>query len=111
MTASGASQMADRWAVLASTVQERMYELELDQRSLADRADVSSAVVRDLQRGEAKNYQLGTLLAVAIGLDLHPLALVAVLAGDDAAEGLGVALQCRHPTERLSFPDGLGVAS
>lgn len=111
MTEHSASQLADRWAVLASTVQARMDELDLDRRSLAERAEVCSSVVSDLQRGAAKNYQLGTLLAVAAGLDLHPLALVAVLAGDDAARGLGVALKHRRPTERLSFLNGLEVAS
>lgn len=110
MTADHAWQLSDRWAVLASTVQTRMDELDLDQRSLAERANLSPSVVADLQRGTAKNYQLGTLLEVATGLDLHPLGLVAVLAGDDAAERLGIASAHGHRIDVLSRSDFQGAA-
>ena len=110
MTAHHARALSDRWGVLASTVQTRMYEVDLDQRSLAERANVSPSVVADLQRGTATNYQLGTLLDVATGLDLHPLGLVAVLAGDDAAQRLGVASAHGHRTGGLSRSDLQGAA-
>lgn len=91
------SYLSDRWAPLASTIQIRMDELGLGSRELASRAEVSRPVVDDLKRGTAKGYRPDTLLRIAQALHLHPFALVAVLAGDEAARAVGAA----DPTGRV----------
>lgn len=86
----GTAELSERWEPLGSLVRSQMTRLGLDQNELAQRADVSRPVITDLRRGTAKRYRPNTLLQVARGLDLHPFALIAVLAGDEAADRCGL---------------------
>lgn len=83
---------SERRELLASAIRARMAELGLNRTGLAERAGVSAPVIGDIVSGMPKNYRPDTLIAVAEGLDWHPLAPVAVLAGDEAAARVGVNL-------------------
>lgn len=86
-----------RWGLLASAIRTRMAELEFNEDGLAERSGVSAAVIGDIASGTPKNYRPNTLIAVAQGLDWHPLAPIAVLAGDEAAASIGIHLPSGRP--------------
>lgn len=86
----GTAVLSERWEPLGSVVRSQMTRLGVDQNELARRADVSRPVITDLRRGTAKRYRPDTLLRVARGLELHPFALIAVLAGEEAADRCGL---------------------
>lgn len=84
------TELSERWEPLGEVVRSQMIRLGVDQNELARRSDVSRPVITDLRRGTAKRYRTDTLLRVSRGLDLHPFALIAVLAGEEAADSCGL---------------------
>ncbi|WP_027927595.1 XRE family transcriptional regulator [Amycolatopsis benzoatilytica] len=74
--------MSEDWAAVARAINERVHELGWKQRELAERAQVSQAIVREIQNHTVERKRSDrTLEALALALDLHPQHLVAVLHG------------------------------
>ncbi|PXY27758.1 XRE family transcriptional regulator [Prauserella muralis] len=74
--------MTEDWAAVARAINERMNELGLRQRELAERSHVSQAIVRELQhRTVERRRSARTLEALSLALEWHPDHLAAVLAG------------------------------
>ena len=74
--------MSEDWAAVAKTINERVHELGWKQRELAERAQVSQAIVREIQNHTVERKRSDrTLEALALALGLHPQHLVAVLHG------------------------------
>lgn len=81
-----------RCGLLGSEIRTRMIQLDLSQDDLARKAGISAAVIGDMATGKPRNYRPNTLVAVAAGLDWHPMAPMAVLASDEAAASVGIHL-------------------
>lgn len=74
--------MSDDWAAVARAINQRVHELGLRQRELAERSDVSQAIVRELQRNTVhRRRSARTLEALSLALGWHPQHLSAVLDG------------------------------
>ncbi len=89
--------MTEDWAAVARAINERMNELGLRQRELAERSHVSQATIREIQHHTVERRRSGrTLEALSLALEWHPGHLAAVLAqrkplrpgetGDDATD-------------------------
>ncbi|OQO89644.1 transcriptional regulator [Saccharomonospora piscinae] len=89
--------MTEDWAAVARAINERMNELGLRQRELAERSHVSQAIIREIQHHTVERRRSGrTLEALSLALEWHPGHLAAVLArrkplrpgetGDDATD-------------------------
>lgn len=75
--------MSEQWAAVASAIDQRMVELGILQRDLAERAHVSQAIVRELQHNTAQRRRsTRTLEALSTALGWHPRHLHSVLAGE-----------------------------
>ncbi|AHH95112.1 hypothetical protein GCM10010174_56250 [Kutzneria viridogrisea] len=74
--------MSEDWAAVAKAINERVQELGLLQRAVAERADVSQAIVRELQYNTVERRRSArTLEALSVALEWHPQHLTAVLRG------------------------------
>jgi transcriptional regulator with XRE-family HTH domain len=74
--------VSEDWAAVAKTINERVHELGWRQRELAERSQVSQAIVREIQNHTVERKRSDrTLEALAIALGLHPQHLQAVLLG------------------------------
>lgn len=74
--------MAQDWAAVARAIDTRLAELNWRQRELAERAQVSVAIVRELHRNTAQRRRNArTLEALSLALGWHPDHLDAVLRG------------------------------
>ncbi len=74
--------MAEDWAAVAKAINERVAELGWRQRELAERSQVSQAIVRELQHHTVERRRsTRTLEALSVTLGLHPQHLDAVLHG------------------------------
>lgn len=74
--------MSENWAAVARAINERANELGLRQRELAERSQVSQAIVRELQHQTVERRRsTRTLEALSLALDWHPGHLAAVLHG------------------------------
>jgi transcriptional regulator with XRE-family HTH domain len=74
--------VSDDWAAVAKAISERMTELGLNQRALADRAHVALSIVRELRHNTAQRRRSGrTLEALSVALGWHPRHLAAVRLG------------------------------
>lgn len=74
--------MTEDWAAVARAITQRLNELGLRQRELAERSHVSQAIVRELQHNVVQRRRSArTLEALSLALDWHPEHLSAVLAG------------------------------
>jgi hypothetical protein len=72
----------ENWPAVAKAISERVNELGLRQRELAERSHVSQAIVRELQHHTVERKRSArTLEALSLALDWHPGHLAAVLAG------------------------------
>ena len=72
--------MAQDWAAVARAIDTRLAELNWRQRELAERAQVSVAIVRELHRNTTQRRRsTRTLEALSIALGWHPEHLDAVL--------------------------------
>lgn len=75
--------VSEQWAAVAAAIDQRMVELGILQRDLAERAHVSQAIVRELQHNTAQRRRSArTLEALSTALGWHPRYLHAVLAGE-----------------------------
>jgi transcriptional regulator with XRE-family HTH domain len=74
--------VTEDWAAVARAITQRVSELGLRQRELAERSHVSQAIVRELQHNVVQRRRSArTLEALSLALDWHPEHLSAVLAG------------------------------
>ncbi|GAA3008162.1 helix-turn-helix domain-containing protein [Actinokineospora diospyrosa] len=74
--------MAEDWAAVAKVITTRLAELGWRQRELAERSQVSQAIIRELQyHSVVRRRSARTLEALSVALDLHPDHLSAVLHG------------------------------
>lgn len=74
--------MSDDWAAVAKAIDRRLTELGMRQHDLAERAQVSQAIVRELQHNTAQRRRsTRTLEALSTALGWHPRHLHALLAG------------------------------
>lgn len=74
--------MAEDWSAVAWAINQRVTELGWRQRELAERSQVSQAIVRELQQDKIhRRRSARTLEALSIALGWHPQHLLAVLAG------------------------------
>lgn len=74
--------MTENWAAVADAISDRLAELGMRQRELAERSQVSQAIIRELQRNTRNRQRSArTLEALSTALQWHPDHLAAVLAG------------------------------
>ncbi|SES27208.1 helix-turn-helix domain-containing protein [Actinokineospora terrae] len=74
--------MSEDWAAVARVISGRLRELGWRQRELADRSQVSQAIIRELQYHTVERRRSArTLEALSAALGLHPDHLSAVLQG------------------------------
>lgn len=74
--------MSEDWSAVANAISQRLAELGMRQRELAERSHVSQAIVRELQHNTAQRRRSArTLEALSVGLAWHPQHLTAVLIG------------------------------
>ncbi|MGH3927659.1 MAG: XRE family transcriptional regulator [Pseudonocardiaceae bacterium] len=72
--------MQQDWAAVATAIDTRLAELNWRQRELAERAQVSVAIVRELHRNTTQRRRSArTLEALSVALGWHPEHLDAVL--------------------------------
>src|SRR5689334_383756 len=75
------------WAAVARAIDTRLAELNWRQRELAERAQVSVAIVRELHRNTTQRRRSArTLEAMSVALGWHPEHLDAVLRGQTPPE-------------------------
>ena len=95
MSQGTSDDKAEDWAAVARAIGGRLAELGMRQRDLAERAHVSQAIVRELQRNtEQRRRSARTLEALSVALGWHPRHLHAVLAGQTPP----------HPSDPVSMP-------
>ncbi|MGH3934854.1 MAG: XRE family transcriptional regulator [Pseudonocardiaceae bacterium] len=74
--------MQQDWPAIAQAIDTRLAELNWRQRELAERAQVSVAIVRELHRNTTQRRRSArTLEALSVALGWHPEHLDAVLRG------------------------------
>jgi transcriptional regulator with XRE-family HTH domain len=74
--------VTEDWAAVALAINERMTELGLNQRELAERSQVSKTMLAEIRRNVAQRRRgARTLEALSLALDWHPRHLDAVLNG------------------------------
>jgi transcriptional regulator with XRE-family HTH domain len=74
--------VAEDWAAVSLAINERMTELGLNQRELAERSQVSKTMITEIRRNVAQRRRgARTLEALSLALDWHPQHLDAVLNG------------------------------
>jgi len=74
--------VTEDWTAVANAIETRLAELNWRQRELAQRAQVSVAIVRELHRNTAQRRRNArTLEALSLALGWHPEHLDAVLRG------------------------------
>jgi predicted transcriptional regulator len=79
--------VSEYWTAVASAINQRVDELGMTQRTLAERAQVSSAIIREIQQNKIQRRRNAkTLEALSVALNWHPEHLTAVLEGSDPAE-------------------------
>jgi transcriptional regulator with XRE-family HTH domain len=79
---SAEEYVPEDWTAVATAVKGRVRELGLTQRELAQRSNVSLAIVREIQRNTAQRRRSArTLEALSVALGWHPRHLDAVAHG------------------------------
>lgn len=74
--------MADDWTAVARAINQRVDELGMTQRKLAERSQVSQAIIREIQQNKIQRRRNAkTLEALSVALDWHAEHLSAVLDG------------------------------
>ena len=74
--------MSEDWASVARAISQRLTELGMRQRELAERSHVSQAIIRELQHNTVQRRRSArTLEALSLALSWHPDHLTAVLRG------------------------------
>jgi hypothetical protein len=95
--------VSDDWAAVANAINERVSELGWRQRELAERSQVSPAIVREIQRHTVERRRSPrTLESLSVTLGWPPQHLEAVLKGHGpSAAGQPVAGSNETPGSRL----------
>lgn len=94
--------MANDWAAVAVAITERMGELGILQRDLADRAHVSQAIIRELQRNTVQRRRnTRTLEALSVALEWPPGHLNAIRRGKAETASGDQPTRADPVTERL----------
>ena len=79
--------MPKDWVAVGETIDKRLKELGWRQRQLAERSNVSQAIIRELQHHTLERRRSSrTLEALSITLGLHPQHLEALSNGQKAPE-------------------------
>jgi predicted transcriptional regulator len=79
--------VAEDWAAVARAINQRVDELGMAQRTLAERSQVSSAIIREIQQNKIhRRRNTKTLEALSVALNWHPEHLSAVLEGVEPRE-------------------------
>ncbi|MQA15861.1 MAG: XRE family transcriptional regulator [Pseudonocardiaceae bacterium] len=74
--------MSDDWAGVARAITQRMDELGMRQREVAERSRVSQAIIRELQHNTVQRKRnTRTLEALSVAMDWPPGYLAALLRG------------------------------
>jgi transcriptional regulator with XRE-family HTH domain len=74
--------VAEDWSAVARAINQRADELGMTQRGLAERSQVSPAIIREIQQDKIhRRRNTKTLEALSVALDWHPEHLAAVLEG------------------------------
>jgi transcriptional regulator with XRE-family HTH domain len=74
--------VAEDWVAVSLAINERMTELGLNQRELAERSQVSKTMLTEIRRNVIQRRRgARTLEALSLALDWHPQHLDAVLNG------------------------------
>ncbi|WP_035288764.1 helix-turn-helix domain-containing protein [Actinokineospora spheciospongiae] len=74
--------MEEDWSAVAKAIKSRTRELGLRQRQLADRSQVSQAIIRELENHTVERRRNSkTLEALSLALEWHPGHLTALLHG------------------------------
>jgi hypothetical protein len=74
--------VSEDWAAVAAEINARLAELGWQQRELVERSQVSSAIVREIQRNTvSRKRSPRTLESLSLALGWHPQHLDAVLHG------------------------------
>ena len=74
--------MSEDWSAVSKALNERLTELGLNQRELAERANVALSIVRELRNNTVQRRRSGrTLETLSVALGWHPRHLAAVLLG------------------------------
>jgi transcriptional regulator with XRE-family HTH domain len=72
--------VAEDWAAVSLAINERMAELGLNQRELAEQSQVSKTMITEIRRNATQRRRgARTLEALSLALDWHPQHLDAVL--------------------------------
>jgi transcriptional regulator with XRE-family HTH domain len=84
--------VSEDWAAVAEAIQQRVNQLGWQQRELAQRSQVSQAIVREIQHHTAERRRSPrTLESLSLTLGWHPEHLDAVLRGRTPPETLDEA--------------------
>jgi transcriptional regulator with XRE-family HTH domain len=87
--------VTDGWAAVAAAINERLAELGLQQRQLAERSHVSRATIREIQRHSVERRRSPrTLESLSVTLGWRPDYLSSLLVGGDSGDekkGIGAA--------------------
>jgi transcriptional regulator with XRE-family HTH domain len=104
--------VSEDWTAVSRAINERVTALGLTQRELAARANVSLAIVREIQRNTVQRRRSArTLEALSAALGWHPRHLTAVAGGDrppdpadppESRSGDGVPARLAAMDDRLS---------
>jgi hypothetical protein len=99
--------VTEDWAAVARAIDARLAELTWRQRELAERAQVSVAIVRELHRNTTQRRRNArTLEALSLALGWHPEHLDAVLRGHTPPDrGQPVSAPVDPVTARLTSID------
>lgn len=79
---SAEEYVSEDWSAVAKAINERLTELGLNQRELAERSNIALSIVRELRNNTIQRRRSGrTLEALSVALGWHPRHLAAVLLG------------------------------
>ena len=79
---SAEEYVSEDWSAVAKAINERLTELGLNQRELAERSNIALSIVRELRNNTVQRRRSGrTLEALSVALGWHPRHLAAVLLG------------------------------
>jgi hypothetical protein len=91
--------VTEDWAAVSKAINQRLADLDMSQRELIERSQVSRAIVGEIQHNTVQRRRsTRTLEALSLALELHPDHLSAVLTGDtppDVGEPATVDLPTR----------------
>jgi transcriptional regulator with XRE-family HTH domain len=74
--------VSEDWTAVSKAINERLTELGLNQRELAERSNIALSIVREIRNNTVQRRRSGrTLEAMSVALGWHPRHLAAVLLG------------------------------